>query len=366
MLAAVAGCGNGARPTAAQSTAATQQPGERLVNVYNWEDYIAPDTVAKFERATGIKVQYDVFDGNEVLETKLLTGHTGYDVVVPSAYFLERMARQGVFQPLDRSQLSNYGELDPKIMAMLAVNDPGNRYAVPYMWLTIGFAYNVAAIREALGDVAIDSWAFIFDPQYAARLKHCGLVMLDAPTDVLDAVRLYLGIDPNSEDLAELERTAAALRRVRPYVYNFRSLYTSELANGEICMVLGYSGDLLQARDLARQAGKGVDIRYVIPKEGATLAIDTLAIPADAPHPDTAHAFINFILRPEIAAEISDFRRYANANAGALKLVDPELRADPGIYPPPEILARLHPRRAESLEFARREHRAWVRIRSDR
>jgi len=359
----IGACGTKPPPT----TAAPRAAEDKVLNVLNWSDYIAPDTIEKFEKETGIKVNYDVFDSNEVLETKLLTGRTGYDIVVPTDFFLERQAKQGILLPLDRSKLPNYSNLDPAVMKSLEGADPGNRYGIPYLGVVTGIGYNVAKVRKALGDVPIDSWAIMFDPKNAAKLKDCGYTMLDAESEVLFSSKIWLGIDPGSERVEDLKTAEAMLMKVRPYVRYFHSSqYINDLANGETCIALAWSGDVLQSRDRAREAGKGVEIAFAVPKEGAMRSFDMLAIPADAPHPDNAHKFINFILRPDISAAISTFRKYPAPNLAARKLIDPALLADPMVYPPADVEARLKPHRAESLTYTRFANRAWTRIRTGR
>jgi putrescine transport system substrate-binding protein len=372
LAAVLAACGGGdqkaADPAAAGTPGAAAGPAEeKVLNVYNWSDYIAPDTIAKFEAATGIKVNYDVYDGNEVLEAKLLAGRSGFDVVVPSANFLERQIKQGVYKPLDREQLANLGNLDEGMMKNLALYDPGNLHAAPYMWGTVGIGYNVDRVKAALGDVPVDSWQVLLDPKNAAKLKGCGISLLDAPTDVVDSVLIALGRDPNSEKEEDLKAAEAALMAIRPHVRYFHSSqYITDLANGEICVAVGYNGDVLQARDRANEAGKGVKIAYVIPKEGAQVWMDTMAVPADAPHPRNAHAFIDFVMQPEIAAAISNFKKFPTPNAKAVPLVDEAVRTDPGIYPPAEIQAKLQPSLSESPEYQRLLTRTWTRIRTGR
>jgi len=367
--AVLAGCGggHGTVPPGAPTPAAKPAPAaeEKVLNVLNWSDYIAPDTVSKFESETGIHVNYDVFDSNEVLETKLLTGRSGYDVVVPSASFLARQAPEGVYLPLDKSKLPNYKNLDPAILERVAANDPGNRYSIPYMWVTTGIGYNVAMVKRALGNTPIDSWAIVFDPKYAAKLKDCGLTMLDSSAEVIDSADIYLGHDPNSENLDELGAAEALITKVRPYIRYFNSSqYINDLANGEICVAMAWSGDALQARDRAKEAGNHQEIGYVIPKEGAIFEVDVMAIPADAPHPDNAHKFLNFIMRPDITAEISNFKKYPSGNKASVALLDPDVRDDPLIYLPEDVWARLQLHKAKSLTFTRYENRAWTRIRT--
>ncbi len=336
---------------------------EQVVNVYNWSDYIDPEVIQGFEQATGIKVRYDVFDSNEVLETKLLTGNSGYDVVVPSAYFLQRQVQAGVFAPLDKSKLPGLVNSDPELAARAARHDPGNAHSVVYMWGTTGIGYDRATVKAIMPDAPVDSWKLIFDPAVLAKFKDCGVSMLDDPTDMVGTALLYLGKDPNSESEADLKAAEDLLLKIRPYLRTIHSSqYIDQLANGELCIVVGYSGDVLQARDRAEEAGKPLDIGYSIPQEGALMWFDTLAIPADAAHKDAAHQFIEYLLQPAVAAKNSDFVNYANANKAATPLVNADLRNDTNIYPTPEVAARLQPSLAKSAEFTRALNRSWTRF----
>lgn len=358
-------CGRNERAAStAQTSGSGQVSDDRVLNVDNWAEYIAPDTIRNFEKESGIKVNYDVYSSSEALETKLLTGHSGYDVVVAASTTLERGVKAGAFRPLDKSKLSNYGELDRTILNMLAVNDSGNLYAIPYLWSTTGFGYNTKAVHDAIGDAPVNSWGLLFNPKYAAKLQHCGLIILDSPEDVFDAVLLFLGLNPANDNLAELDLAAAALQKVRSYIRNFQNIAVSELANGEICVAMGWSGDILQARQLAKRSRGDIQLHYVIPTEGSSLLLDVMAVPADAPHPDNALTFLNYMLRPEVAAAITNYRLYASSNAGAAKLIDPGIRADQDIYPPADVMARLVPRRARSLEYSRKETRLWAKFRT--
>jgi putrescine transport system substrate-binding protein len=372
-LAALIGFGCGKKPEAppapeaAGPSPAAAPAEEKVLNVYNWSDYIDPKVVEDFQKETGIEVRYDVFDSNEVLETKLLTGNSGYDVVVPSAYFLERQIKAGVFRKLDKSRLPNLANLDPGLVQRVAGHDPGNEYSVVYMWGTTGIGYNADKIKAIMPDAPVDSWRLVFDPAVIAKFKGCGVSVLEDPTDMVGTMLLFLGRNPNSESEADLKLAEDRLLAVRPYIRMITSSqYIDGLANGELCIAVGYSGDVLQARDRAAEAGKPLTIEYSIPKEGALMWFDTLAIPADAKHPDNAHAFINYLLRPEVAARNSDFVNYANANARATELVNVDLRNDPGIYPPPETKARLQPNLAKSAEFTRQLNRAWTRFTTGR
>src|SRR5690606_7538448 len=315
--------------------ASTAAPGQE-VNVYNWSDYIAENTIADFTAETGITVNYDVFDSNEIVEARLLAGSSGYDIVVPSGFFLERQIPIGLFQPLDKTLLPNLSNLDPEIMAIVAEHDPDNAYGVPYMWGTSGLGYNVAAATERLGadSPLLTSYDILFDPEVVSQFADCGVSVLDAPVEMMAIALNYLGLDPNSEAPEDLAAGEALFAAIRPYIRYFHSSqYISDLANGEICLAVGYSGDVFIAADRATEAGKGVEITYVIPDEGTSLWVDMMAIPADAPNPDNAHAFINYILEPEVAADVTNYVWYANPNAAADAFVDPEILADPAIYP---------------------------------
>ncbi len=359
---ALAACGGKKDGETATEAAA---PEEKAVSVLNWSDYIGDTTTADFEKATGIKVTYDVFDSNEVLETKLLAGRSGYDIVVPTAPFLERQIKAGVFLPLDKAKLPNLKHMDPEIMQRVSAHDPGNQYSITYLWGTIGLGYNPDMVKKALGTDTIDSWAAILDPENAKKLAKCGITMLDAPTDVYGSVAIYLGVDPNSETPQDLKTVEMALMKVRPYIRYFHSSsYINDLASGEICVALGWSGDMLQARDRGAAAAKPVKISYAIPKEGAINYFDMLAIPADSPHPDNAHAFLNYMMDPQAIAKVTNKVRFANGNAASLQFVDDAIKNDPNIYPSAEIRARLHPDLSESQAFSRELNRAWTRIRS--
>ena len=340
---------------------------EKILNVYNWSDYIAEDTIANFEERTGIEVNYDVFDSNEVLEAKLLAGNSGYDVVVPTASFMERQIKAGVFAKLDMSRLGNYGNLDEVLLERVAAHDPGNEHAIPYMWGTTGFGYNVNMVAETMPDAPVDSWRMLFDPEVISKLSSCGVTLLDAPTEIFATVMRYLGRDPNSEKKEDVKRFEEHLLKIRPHLRYFHSSQNiNDLANGEICVAMGWSGDMLIARDRAAEAGQGVEIAYTIPKEGAVIWFDNLAIPSDAPHPENAHRFLDYIMEPEVAAAISNYVFYANGNRASLPHVDEEVKTDPGIYPPDEIKVKLFPDLADSPKFTRLLTRAWTRVKTGR
>ena len=308
----------------------------------------------KFTAETGIKVNYDVFDSNEVLETKLLAGNTGYDVVVPSASFLERQIKAGVFRKLDRSKLPNWSNLDPEILQRVALHDPGNEHSVNHMWGTDGIGYNEGKIKAIMPNAPLDSWDMIFDPKVVSKFKDCGVSVLDAPTELTAVMLAYLGKDPNSQNPADLKAAEDKLMAIRPYIRMIHSSqYIDALANGEICLALGWSGDVLQARDRADEAGQGNVIKYSVPKEGTIIWFDMYAIPTDAPHPDNAHAFINFMMKPEVAAANSNFVNYANGNAASWRWSTRRCATTRVSYPPPEVKAKLFPDLSETDEYTR-------------
>ncbi|MFO1434902.1 MAG: polyamine ABC transporter substrate-binding protein [Gammaproteobacteria bacterium] len=352
-----------AAPAAAAPAAGGDE--EKVLNIYNWSDYIAEDTIPNFEKETGIKVRYDVFDSNEILEAKLLAGKTGYDLVVPTANFLARQVKAGVFQKLDKAALTNYSNLDPDMMATLAKYDPENGYSVPWMWGTTGIGYNVAKIKEKMPDAPIGSWDMVLKPENAAKFADCGITMLDAPTEIMASVLKYLGKDPASEDPKDLEAATALMMQIRPHIKYFHSSqYINDLANGEICLVVGWSGDVFIAKSRAKEAGQGIDINYFIPQQGAEVWFDLMAMTADAPHPKNATLFLNYILRPEVIAGVSNFVTYANANKNATQFVTDEIKNNPAIYPPPEVKAKLFPNPIHSAEYDRELTRAWTKIKT--
>ena len=357
--------GNGPAGNGPLGNGPVENGEEKVLNVYNWSDYVDPTVLEDFTRETGIKINYDVFDSNEVLETKLLAGRTGYDIVVPSASFMQRQITAGVFQKLDKSQLPNLKNLDPEITQRVALHDPGNEHSVNYLWGTSGVGYNVAKIRERMADAPVGSFAMFYDPKVVAKFKDCGVTLLDAPSEVIGTVLIYLGRDANSEKPEDLAAAEKVLMSIRPYVkYVNSSKYIEDLANGEVCLALGWSGDVLQSRDRATEAGKGIEIKYLIPKEGAVMFFDMLAIPADAKRPKNAHLFIDYLMRPEVAAKNSNFVNYANSNAASLPLVSETVRNDRGVYPAPEVKPKLVPDLAKSPQYTRLQTRAWTRFKT--
>jgi putrescine transport system substrate-binding protein len=361
----------GKKEEAPPATAATpaapavDTDAEKIVNVYNWSDYIEPSVLEDFTRETGVKVNYEMMDSNELLETKLVAGRTGYDVVVPSASFLARQIKAGIYQKLDKSKLPNYKNLDADISKKLEVFDPGNEYSVNYMWGTSGVAYNEEAIKAAMPDAPVDSFSMFWDPKVVSKFAKCGVSVLDAPSEVVGTVLIYLGKDANSENPDDLKAAEKVLLSVRPYIRLINSSkYIEDLANGEICLALGWSGDTLQARDRAVEAQKPFTIKYNIPKEGAVMFFDSMAIPADASHAKNAHIFINYMLRAEVAAKNSNFISFANSNAASWPLVSAEVKNNPGIFPTAEMMPKLVPDLPESAEFTRVLTRTWTRFRT--
>jgi putrescine transport system substrate-binding protein len=339
---------------------------ERVVNFYNWSNYMAPGVLEDFTKETSIKVVYDTFDANETLETRLLAGKSGYDVVVPTAYFLQRQIAAKIFQKLDKSKLPNLANAWPVITAKLTVYDPGNLYAANYMWGTTGIGYNVKTVQKILGaDAKIDSWATVFEPSTLAKFKDCGIHMLDSADDILPAALNYLGLDPNSTKQADLDKAADLASKIRPLVRKFHSSeYLSALATGEICLVVGWSGDIIQARQRAEEAKNGVEIGYAIPQEGAQMFFDNLAIPADAPHVAEAHELINYLYRPDVAAKNTAFLGYANGNVASQRLIDAKILDDRTIYPDPPMVRKLFVITARDPATQRVINRLWTKVKT--
>jgi len=348
--------------------AGAQQAKQRIVNVYNWSDYIDPAVLEDFTKETGIKVKYDTFDSNDMLETKLLAGRTGYDVVVPTAYFLARQIKAGVFQKLDKGKLPNLKNAWDDIAARLAAYDPGNQYAVNYMWGTTGIGYNAKKAREVLGaGGTIDSWDVIFKPETIAKFKDCGVHLLDAADDVFAAALAYLKLDPNTKEPADLEKAAELLTKIRPFVRKFHSSeYLNALASGEICLVLGYSGDVKQAQKRAAEAKSGIQIAYAIPKEGAQLWFDNLAIPKDAKNVAEAHALIDYLLRPDVAAKNSNVISYANGNAASRALIDKAIIDDKTVYPDDATMKTFYTIQSHDQKTQRLMNRLWTKVKTGR
>jgi putrescine transport system substrate-binding protein len=345
------------------ATAAQGGAEEKVLNLYIWNDYLAEDTISNFEQETGIKVSVSNYGSNEELDAKLAAGSTGYDIVVPSASFYERQIQSGMFQKLDKSKLPNLVNMDPEIQERLALQDPGNEHAVLHMWGTTGIGYNTAKVKAANPKAPLDSWALVFDPNFAKSFEKCGIAVLDSATEMFSMVLAYLGKDPNSQNPDDLNAAGEAMMKFRPYLkYIDTQRMITDLANGDICVAVGYNGDILQARDRAAENNTGQEIAYVIPKEGSIIWFDSYLIPADAPHPNNAHTFINYMLRPEVIAAVSNYTNYANGNAKATELVDEDVRNDPGVYPPPEVRAKLAPDLTDTEETTRIMTRLWQRF----
>lgn len=333
------------------------------VRIYNWSDYIDDEILEDFTKETGIEVVYDVFDSNEVLETKLLAGSTGYDIVVPSAEFLGRQIQAGVFQKLDKSKLPNLVNMWDKISKQTAKYDPDNAYSINYMWGTTGIGYNVAKVKEILGEDAVTSWDIIFKPEVVAKFKDCGVYLLDAPAEMIPAALNYLGLDPDSRKPDEIAKAEELLLSIRPSIRKFHSSeYINALANGEICLAVGYSGDVIQAATRAEEAGQGVEVGYAIPKEGAMLWFDQMAIPTDAKNVDEAHQFLNYIMRPEVIAKATNYVAYANGNKASQPLIDEEILKDPTIYPDEATTEKLFVKLPYDPKTQRIVTRAWTKV----
>lgn len=352
--------------------AATLVPGlaraeEPVLNVYNWSDYIDPSALERFQKESGIRVRYDVFDSLETLEGKLSAGHSGYDVIVPTSEpTFSRLVRAGALKPLDRAQIPNWGNQDATLLRQVESSDAGNRHGAIYLYGTVGLGIRADKVRELLPGVPLDSLALLMKPEYASRLAGCGIAVMDSATDVLPSVLRWLGRSPDSTDAADLRAVEQALLAIRPHV---RAVIASgnildALATGEYCVAMTYSGDVIQAKARAEEAGQGVQLRYVQPKEGAQLWFDMLAIPADAPHPEAAHRFINFLLQPEVMAGITNAVHYPNAIPAATPQVDAAVREDPNVYPTPEMLARTFTVHALSPQAERSRSRLWSRFKA--
>jgi putrescine transport system substrate-binding protein len=364
LLALVCGLGLPAALASAQ-----QQPRpattEKVVNVFNWSDYIDPKVLEDFTHETGIKVVYDTYDSNEILETRLLAGKTGYDVVVPSATFLARQIKAGVFQKLDKSKLANFKNLWPEIMARLAKYDPGNEYAVDYMWFTTGIAYNAQRAKERLGDRPLDTWDIVFKPENLRKFADCGVYVLDSPEDLISIALNYMKLNPDSKNPSDIRRAADLLGGMRRYVKKFHSSeYINALANGDICLAVGWAGDAFQARNRAREANNGVDINYVIPREGTLMSMDTIAMPKDAPHPEEGLKFIDFLLRPEVAARNTSVTNFANGVIASRDFVDKEVLANKSVYPDPATMARLFTVTGYDQATQKVVTREWTRVKT--
>jgi putrescine transport system substrate-binding protein len=355
----------GSHDSGARNTPPAAKQDDEVLNFFNWSDYIGSDTIPAFEKLTGIRVHVSYFDSTETAESRILTGNSGFDVVVTGGPYFEREIRSGAYLALDKQKLPNLVNLDPVLMSQVATNDPGNAHGVVYMWGTHGIGYNEKMVAAALPHVPVDSWRLIFDPAFATQLARCGINILDKPAGVMRLVLKYLGKNPNApspEDLADVE---SVLMKIRPYIRTIdSSSYIQALANGDICIALGTNGDLVQARKQAQEAKSGNQIDYVIPKEGSLLWFDELAIPRDAPHVANAHLFINYLLNPSVLAGISSFIGYANANVAATSLLEPSIASDPIIYPPADVQQRLFVQTDDPPEQSRAITRIWQKFKT--
>jgi putrescine transport system substrate-binding protein len=360
----MAGCGRSG-PGSPGSGASPGPDDAKVVDLYNWADYIAPSTAQEFEKRTGIRLRVSTFETNETLESRLMTGDSGYDVVVPTAPFLERQIRSGAYRTLDTSALPNLATLDPALMARVALNDPGNAHSVIYMWGTYGIGYNVKEIAEALGGAPPDGWALFFDPVYASRLQKCGIGTIDAPAGIIRLVLKYLGRDPNAPKPIDLENAESVLLKIRPFIRTINTQNIIEsIANGDLCMALGYNGDFVQARNRARDAKNGIQIAFMLPREGSLLWFDMLAIPKNAPHAANALVLVNFLMDPHVIAGISNYIGFANANSAATPFLDPSIASDPIIFPPPDQRQRLFVETEDSPAQARALTRIWEKFKT--
>ncbi|WP_412177255.1 polyamine ABC transporter substrate-binding protein [Mesorhizobium sp. ZC-5] len=336
---------------------------ERVVNVYNWSDYIDDSIIADFTKETGIKVVYDVFDSNEILETKLLAGGSGYDIVVPTSNFLVRQIEAGVYQKLDKSKLPNISNMWDVVTSRVVKYDPGNEYSINYMWGTVGIGYNQKKVKEALGIDKIDSWDVFYKPENLAKLAGCGVYVLDSPTDLIPTTLKYLGLDPESKSAEDFAKVEETLMAIRPSIRKFHSSeYINALANGDICLAVGWSGDVFQARDRAAEADQGVVIDYVVPKEGAEMWFDQMAIPADAKHVAEAHEFLNYMMKPEVAAKATNYVYFANGNKASQEFIEKEIMDNPSIYPDEATLQKLFTVSPYDPKTQRLVTRMWTKI----
>lgn len=354
-----------AATTVSMNTAVAANTDAGEVRIYNWSDYIEESILEDFEKETGIKVVYDVFDSDELLEAKLLAGKSGYDVVFPSSIFMGRQIQAKLFQPLQQEKLPNRKHIWAFIADKVAIYDPENQYSVNYMWGTTGIGINAEKIKAVAPDAPLDSWAMVFDPQYAEKIAKCGIHVLDTPNDVISAALAYEGKDPTSLKKEDLLGTQATLEKIRPYVRLFNnSSYLDALANGDICLAVGYSGDVIQAAERAKEAQNGVNVTYVIPKEGAQLWFDQMVIPADAPHVDNAHAFINYLLKPEVIARASNYLFYANGNKDAMPFIDKAIAEDKTIYPDQAMRDKLFIKALAPQRLQKAVNRMWTNLKS--
>jgi putrescine transport system substrate-binding protein len=345
--------------------AAADSGSSKVLNLYIWSDYLAPNTLSDFEKQTGIKIHVAYYDTNETLETKLLAGSSGYDIVVPTASYFERLIKAGAFTALDKSRLPNLKHMDTELMQKVKQNDPDNGHGVIYLWGTNGIGYNEKMVKALMPDAPLDSWRMVFDPEVASKLSKCGISVLDSPAEMLRAVYSYMGKDPNSQSADDLVQAEAIMTKIRPYISSINSSgYIEALANGDICVAVAYNGDVMQSRDRAKEANKGIEIKYALPKEGSIIWFDMLAIPKEAPNLESAYAFMNYMMTPQVIADVSNFKRYADANAAAQPLVLPAVKDDAAIYPTPAQREHLTLQSADSAEQTRAITRIWQKFKT--
>ena len=338
---------------------------DKILNIYNWVDYIAPDTISNFEEEFGVKVNYDLYDSTEVVEAKLLAGRTGYDVIIQSSAYAARLIPIGIYMELDKDKLPLMSNLDPWVMQKMEIFDKGNLHGIPYMWGSTGYAYNVDMVRERMPDAPLDSGAMLFDPEVVAKFADCGVSLVNEPTDVIPMVLLYLGLDPNSMEPEDLARAEAQLKSVRPYIRYFSSAkMLNDLPNGEICVGMSWSGDYATAMNRAREAGVDIELAYTAPVEGSMLWIDSVFITSESKQSDLAHQFINYLLRPEVMAEITNHTNYANANIAATPFVLPRIANNPIMYPSASERSRFRVGFIFGPKDERRRTRSWSRIKT--
>ena len=338
---------------------------EKVLNIYNWADYIGDDTIADFEAEYGIEVNYDIYESSEIVDAKLMAGSTGYDIVVHSAAFSGRLIPVGIYRPLDKSRLKNLGNLDPRVLRLLESSDPGNRHAIPYMWGTTGFSYNVDMIRERMPDAPLDSGDMIFRPEIISRFSDCGISFLDSPTDVIPLALVYLGLDGDTTDPNEIAEAEALLKGVRPYIKYFSNAkLLMDLPNKEVCIAMSWSGDYATAFTRAEEVGVDIDLAYTIPKEGSVSWVDAVYIPSDSRHPNNAHLFLDYLMRPEVIAAITNKTNYANGNTAATRLVNRGIVDNPAIYPTDEIMGESTIQKLFPPKIERMRTRAWSRVKT--
>jgi putrescine transport system substrate-binding protein len=362
--AAVLGLALGAAACGARQTAAPA-PEEQVLNIYNWADYVGYRTIAEFERRTGIKVVYQTYDSNQTLEAKMLVGHSGYDIVSTTTGFYGRQIKAGAYLPIDKSQLPNWKNLDPDVLALQAQADPGNRYAVPYLHAMNGFVYNVDLVKAHMPEAPTDSLAMLFDPKVIAHFADCGVTFLDSPEDVIQLALAYLHLDPNSRRVEDLHAAERVVMAVRPYIRTFDSNdYWHQLASKELCLAIAWSSDYSVAQARAREDGTGAHLKFTLPKEGSNITYNAFLIPASAPHRQAAHQFLNYILEPRVIAEITNDIHYGNDNLAARPFINREILSDPAVYPPPDLRARLYLPAELGQDYDRLRTRVWTHIKT--